>query len=209
VLVEIGDTAPFFVVVRGAIQVLSPTAGAETVIVTHGPGQFTGEANMMTGGRSIARSRVSEDGEVIQLDRSALLALIQTDAELSAILMRAFILRRAELIAGGYGAVIIVGSAHSAGTLRVKEFLTRNGQPFRYIDLDRDREAQELLDEFHVSVDDIPVLICGATVLRNPTNQQIADRLGFNEAIDRSDSIAAVRCTASALARMRRRLRGR
>jgi CRP-like cAMP-binding protein len=97
VLVEIGDTAPFFVVVRGAIQVLSPTAGAETVIVTHGPGQFTGEANMMTGRRSIARSRVSEDGEVIQLDRSALLALIQTDAELSAILMRAFILRRAEL----------------------------------------------------------------------------------------------------------------
>jgi thioredoxin reductase (NADPH) len=186
VLVEIGDTAPFFVVVRGAIQVLSPTAGAETVIVTHGPGQFTGEANMMTGRRSIARSRVSEDGEVIQLDRSALLALIQTDAELSAILMRAFILRRAELIAGGYGAVIIVGSAHSAGTLRVKEFLTRNGQPFRYIDLDRDREAQELLDEFHVSVDDIPVLICGATVLRNPTNQQIADRLGFNEAIDRT-----------------------
>ena len=101
VLVEIGDTAPFFVVVRGAIQVLSPAAGAETVIVTHSPGQFTGEANMMTGRRSIARSRVSEDGEVIQLDRSALLALIQTDVELSAILMRAFILRRAELIAGG------------------------------------------------------------------------------------------------------------
>jgi hypothetical protein len=57
VLVEIGDTAPFFVVVRGAIQVLSPTAGAETVIVMHSPGQFTGEANMMTGRRSIARSR--------------------------------------------------------------------------------------------------------------------------------------------------------
>jgi thioredoxin reductase (NADPH) len=186
VLVEIGDTAPFFVVVRGAIQVLSPTAGAETVIVTHSPGQFTGEANMITGRRSIARSRVSEDGEVIQLDRSDLLALIQTDAELSVILMRAFILRRVELIAGGYGAVIIVGSTHSAGTLRVKEFLTRNGHPHHYIDLDHDREAQELLDQFHVSVNDIPVMICGATVLRTPTNQQIADCLGFNEAIDRT-----------------------
>jgi thioredoxin reductase (NADPH) len=184
VLAEIADTAPFFVVVRGAIQVLSPTAGAETVIVTLSPGQFTGEANLVTGRRSIARLRVSEDGEVIQLDRSALLALIQTDAELSAILMRAFILRRAELIAGGYGAAIIVGSTHSAGTLRVKEFLTRNGHPHHYIDLDRDQEAQELLDQFHVSVDDIPVMICGATVLRNPTNQQIADCLGFNEAID-------------------------
>jgi hypothetical protein len=57
VLVEIGDTAPFFVVVRGAIQVLSPNRRAETVIVMHSPRQFTGEANMMTGRRSIARSR--------------------------------------------------------------------------------------------------------------------------------------------------------
>jgi len=186
VLADVGDTAPFFVVVRGAIQIVSSAAGAETVIVTHGPGQFTGEANMMTGRPSLARARVTEDGEVIQLDRSALLALIQTDAELSAILMRAFILRRAELITGGYGAAIVVGSTYSAGTLRVKEFLTRNGHPYRYIDLDRDRTAQELLDQFHVSVDDIPVMICGATVLRNPTNQQIADSLGFNEGIDHS-----------------------
>jgi thioredoxin reductase (NADPH) len=119
-LAEIGDTTPFFVVLRGAVQVVSPAAAAETVIATLGPGQFTGEANLITGRRSIARLRVSEDGEVIQLDRSDLLALIQTDTELSAILMRAFILRRAELIAGGYGAAIIVGSTHSAGTLRVK-----------------------------------------------------------------------------------------
>ena len=184
VLTEVGDIAPFFVVVRGTLEVLSPAAGVEKIIVTHGTGEFTGEANMITGRRSLARLRVSEDGEVIQLDQSALLALIQTDAELSAVLMRAFILRRAELIAGGYGGVIIVGSTHSAGTLRVKEFLTRNGHPHRYIDLDRDREAQELLDEFQVTVADIPVMICGATVLRNPTNQQIADCLGFNEAID-------------------------
>jgi thioredoxin reductase (NADPH) len=183
-LVEVGEASPFFVVVRGSLHVLSSAAGVEAVIVTHGPGQFTGEANLITGRRSLARLRVSKDGEVVQLDRSGLLALIQTDAELSAILMRTFILRRADLIAGGYGAVIIVGSTHSAGTLRVEEFLTRNGHPYRYIDLDRDRDEQELLDQFHVGVDDIPVMICGATVLRNPTNQQIADCLGFNEAID-------------------------
>src|SRR5258708_22778667 len=98
--------------------------------------------------------------------------------------MRGLILRRAGLIAGGYGTVTVVGSTHSAGTLRVREFLTRNGHPHRYIDLDRDRDEQELFDQFHVSVDDIPVMICGATVLRNPTNQQIAECLGFNEAID-------------------------
>jgi len=184
-LVEVGEASPFFVVVRGSLQVSTSSGDVDTVIVTHGPGQFTGEANLITGRRSLARLRVTEDGEVVELDRSGLLTLIQTDAELSAILMRAFILRRADLIAGGYGAVTVVGSTHSAGTLRVREFLTRNGHPHRYIDLDRDRDEQELLDQFHVSVDDIPVMICGATVLRNPTNQQMSDCLGFNEAIDK------------------------
>ena len=124
---------------------------------------------------------------MIELDREQLLALVQTDAELSEILMRAFILRRSELIARGFGDVVLIGSTHCAGTLRVKEFLTRNGHPFHYIDLDRDPDAQELLDRFHVSAADVPVLICrGDAVLRNPSNQQIAECLGFNDAIDQT-----------------------
>ncbi len=70
---------------------------------------------------------------------------------------------------------------------RVKEFLTRNGHPYSYIDLDRDTDVQELFDRFHVSAADVPLLICrGETVLRSPTNQQIAACLGFNEAIDQT-----------------------
>src|SRR5207302_5221575 len=119
--------------------------------------------------------------------RAQLLALVQTDAELSEILMRAFILRRLELLARDVGGVVVIGSTYNAGTLRIKEFLTRNGHPFHYIDLDRDADAQELLDRFHVTDADVPVLICrGDAVLRNPTNQQIADCLGFNDAIDRT-----------------------
>src|SRR5262249_39634328 len=139
------------------------------------------------GRRAIARLRVSEPGEVIELSRADLLALVQADAELSEILMRAFILRRLELIARDFGDVVVIGSAHDGGTLRVKEFLTRNGHPFHYIDLDRDRDAQDLLDRFHVGVADVPVLICrGDAVLRNPTNAKIADCLGFNEGIDQA-----------------------
>src|SRR2546423_5846952 len=142
---------------------------------------------MITGRRSMARMRVSEPGEAIQIDRDQLLGVVQTDAELSEIFMRAFILRRIELIAGGYGDVVLIGSIHCAGTLRVREFLTRNGHPFHYIDLDRDADAQDLFDRFHVTAADVPVLICrGDAVLRNPTNQQIADCLGFNDAIDRT-----------------------
>ena len=186
VLVEVGDKAvPAFVVISGELEAVRPTDRAETLIVSHRAGQFSGEANMISGRRALGRLRVSEPGEVIQLDREQLLTLIQTDAELSEILMRAFILRRLELIARHLGDVVVIGSGHNGGTLRVKEFLTRNGHPFQYIDLDRDREAQELLDRFDISVADIPVLICrGDAVLRNPTNSRIADCLGFNEEID-------------------------
>jgi thioredoxin reductase (NADPH) len=188
VLVEPGaKVVAFFVVIRGAIQVLQPTEAGDVVIVTHGPGQFSGEGNMITGRRALSRLQVSEEGELVELTREQLLALVQTDAELSEILMRAFILRRLELIARDLGDVVLIGSVHCAGTLRVKEFLTRNGHPYHYIDLDRDTEAQTLLDQFHVNAADVPVVICGGdVVLRNPSTQQIADCLGFNEAIDQT-----------------------
>jgi len=97
-------------------------------------------------------------------------------------LMRAFILRRLSLIEHGQGDVVVLGSTHSAGTLRVKEFLARNGHPYSYVDLERDADVQALLDRFHVRVDEVPVLICrGQTVLRNPTNEEVAACLGFNE----------------------------
>jgi thioredoxin reductase (NADPH) len=188
VLIEVGDQGvPIFVVVSGELQTLRPTDRGETLIVSYRAGQFSGEANMVSGRRALGRLRVSESGEVIQLDHEQLRAVIQTDAELSEILMRAFILRRLELIAQNMGDVVVIGSTHTAGTLRVNEFLTRNGHPFHYIDLDRDGDAQEFFDRFHVSATDIPVVICrGSDVLRSPTNSQIADCLGLNEEIDAS-----------------------
>jgi thioredoxin reductase (NADPH) len=188
VLVDAGDlAAPFFLVVSGELRAVWPSEAAEQLIVDLRAGQFSGEGNMISGRRALVRLRVSEPGEVVQLNREQLLALIQTDAELSEILMRAFILRRLRLIARDLGDVVVIGSTHSPGTLRVREFLTRNGHPFHYLDLDRDRDAQELLDRFQVAVADVPVVICrGHGVLRNPTHAQIADCLGLNEQLDHS-----------------------
>jgi thioredoxin reductase (NADPH) len=188
VLVQQGDSAvPFFVVVSGELDVLRPSGGAETLVTVHGPGQFTGEVSTLSGRRALFRLRAAKIGEVIELDRQHMLALVQTDAELGEILMRAFILRRVELVAAGIGDVVLVGSMHSADTLRLKEFLMRNGHPYAYIDLERDSEVQNLLDGFHIAANEIPVVICrGEVVLRNPTNQQVADCLGFNESIDQT-----------------------
>src|SRR6476661_3240731 len=188
VLFEAGEhVVPFFVVTAGRLEIILPSGTTERLVTVFGPGQFTGEVNMLSGRPVLARSRASEAGEVIELDRDHLVALVQTDSEIGEIIMRAFITRRVELIAQGLGDVVVVGSNHCSGTLRVKEFLTRNSQPFYYIDLDRDADVQGLLDQFHVTAADVPVVICRSdVVLRNPTIQQIADCLGFNKPIDQT-----------------------
>jgi len=188
VLYEQGDIAvPFFVVVSGELEIMRPFGAAETLVTVFDPGQFTGEVNMISGRRTFFRVRASTPGKVIELDRQHMLALMQTDAELGDIMMRAFILRRVELVAAGMGDVVLIGSMHSVGTLRIKEFLTRNGHPYSYIDLDHDADVQDLLDSFSINASEIPVVICrGQVVLRNPSDQQIADCLGFNESVDQT-----------------------
>jgi thioredoxin reductase (NADPH) len=186
VLVEQGDTSvPFFVVLTGQLEIVRPYGSYETLVTVHDSGQFTGEVNTLSGRRSLVQMRATNPGKVIELDHQDMLTLVQTDAELGEILMRAFILRRVELIAAGVGDIVLIGSIHSASTLRIKEFLMRNGHPYSYVDLERDPDVQNLLDNFQISASEIPVLICrGQIVLRNPDNQQIADCLGFNESID-------------------------
>ena len=188
VLFEAGvATTGFFVVTAGQIEVVRLSGGTEELVALYGRGQFTGEINMLSGRPPLVRARARASGEVIEMDRAHMLALVQTDAEIGEILMRAFIVRRVELIAQGLGDAIVIGSSHCAGTLRVKEFLTRNAHPYTYIDLDREADVQAVLDQFHVTTADVPIVVCrGEIVLRNPSNRQIADCLGLNEAVDSS-----------------------
>src|SRR6266849_6315112 len=190
VLIEAGDQHyPLFVVVSGELEVVRNSCAGEELATTHKPGQFSGELNLVTGRRGLATVRVTEPGEVIEVERDSLLGLLQTDAELSEIFMRAFILRRVALIDRGFGDVVVLGSQFSPRTLQVREFLSRNAHPHTYLDLDTDDVSQESLDKWQISADDIPVVICrGEAVLRNPTNAQIADCIGFNEAIDVNES---------------------
>lgn len=186
VLVDAGQTdVPFFVVKAGGIEVVRPSVLGDLVIAEHQPGQFTGEVSMLLGRPAMMRVRASEPGELVELTRDQMHALIQTDAELSEVLMQALVARRLELVAQGLGDVLVIGTAGSAATLRVKEFLTRNGHPFGYLDFERDDDVRYLLDRYRLTPADLPVLICrGEGVLRCPSNQQIAERLGFNDRID-------------------------
>jgi thioredoxin reductase (NADPH) len=186
VLIEQGEaTVPFFVNLSSELEAVRPTELGKRVITLSGRGQFTGEINTLSGRQTMFRIKASKPGEVIELDRHQMMALVQGDAEIGEIVVRAFILRRAGLVSGHIGDVVLVGSAHSADTLRLKEFLMRNGHPYAYLDLERDTDAEQLMTSFNIVASDIPVVICrGKNALRNPSNRELADCLGFNESID-------------------------
>ena len=189
-LVRIGDVlfqpgdieVPFFVLLSGRMEIVQPAIDGERMIARHEPGEFTGEMTMISGRQCLVIGRVTEDGEFLELSGEHLRALVARDAELSEILMRAFILRRVELIRQGWGNLAVFGSRHSARTLEIREFLNRNGHPYTYVDLDQDRTSQDLLDRFEVKPADVPVVVCnaGRNILRSPSIQQLAGCLGLN-----------------------------
>jgi thioredoxin reductase (NADPH) len=181
------DTPPAFVVISGEIKILAVGGGEDRTVTTYSAGQFSGELLMISGRRSIYRCQVTQSGTLLELSARDLRTLIGKDAELSDIFMKAFLARRLTLRDTGQGNVVVLGSRYSADTLAIREFLTRDGHPFTYFDLDSDPMTQELLDRFGVRADDIPVVICNnAVVLRNPSPNEVADTLGFNPNIDDS-----------------------
>ena len=176
---------PFFVLLSGSLEIVQLQLTGERLITTHESRSFTGELSMISGQKCLVLGRVSQAGEFLEVSPEGLRTLVARDAELSEIIMRAFILRRLALITNRLGNVILMGSRHSAATLRLREFLGRNGHPYSYVDLDTDKMSQELLDRFEVKMGDIPVVICNTrSVLRNPSTQELADCLGLNVSID-------------------------
>jgi thioredoxin reductase (NADPH) len=181
------DTPPVYLVLSGQIKIIAVVGGEDQIVTTYGPGQFSGELLMISGRRSIYRCQAVVASELLELSPKDLRTLISRDAELSDIFMKAFLARRLSLKDAGHGNVVILGSRYSANTLALREFLTRDGHPFKYLDLDADPLAQNLLDQFRVGLDDIPVVICNnAQILRNPSPREVAECLGFNSNIDES-----------------------
>ena len=185
ILAEPGDRLPMFVVLSGSVEIIQPTLAGETLIVVHTQGSFSGDVGTLRGISAVVRMRVREGGEVLAIDEPQLRIIFQTDSELSELFMRAYILRRMLLMTSQTSDVILLGTTRAAGTLRLQQFFTRNSYPFVNLDIDADSSVRELLERFHVKVEDLPVLICrGSIVLKNPSNEEVAANLGMNQQID-------------------------
>lgn len=130
ILIESGQTnVPFFVVKSGEIEVVRPSGLGDLLVAVVRARRFTGDISMILGRPALMRLSAIESGEVVQLTRDQMHALIQTDTEISEVVMQALIYRRIELVAKGIGDALLIGSAHSAATLRIRAFLTRNDHP--------------------------------------------------------------------------------
>jgi thioredoxin reductase (NADPH) len=184
---SIGDrNTDFYVVLGGTLEVVRRDAlGEENVIVSHTAGNFSGETVMLSGRAAMVAGRARTDLRVVAVPVAKLRELMVTNARLGEIIMRSFILRRVRMIAEGASDLLVVGSRHCAGTQQLLAFVTRNGYPYHFVDLETAGDVSELLNRFDVAPADMPIVITSSGApLRNPSLHAVADRLGLSLIMD-------------------------
>lgn len=176
----------FFLVLDGSIEIFDvDDHGQPKVFTVHGERQFTGELDLFNDRQILVSGRTGTNSRLIRVKRADFRKMLSAEPDIGEIIMRAFILRRVGLIRHAQGGIALIGSAHGADTMRLLRFLTRNGYPHRLLDTDGGRDPEGLLGRFKVAASDLPVIIAPREeVLRNPSNAQLADKLGLTEPFD-------------------------
>ncbi|MEV6653151.1 FAD-dependent oxidoreductase [Streptomyces sp. NPDC051219] len=170
----------FLVILSGMVEVIHDYGGLDPrTVAVHGPGRFLGELGLLEGQAAFYTAVVREPGEVLAIPVEQQRALVASDPVLGDLVLRAYLGRRSLLIGLGAG-FRILGSCYSPDTLRLREFAARNRLPHRWIDLEKDREAEALLRRFGIRPDETPVVIWrGQQVLRNPSTAELARLVGL------------------------------
>ena len=176
----------FFLVLAGNIEIFDlDKSGEAKVFTVHAERQFTGELDLFNDRRILVSGRTGVDSKVARISRVDFRRMIAAESDIGEIIMRAFILRRVGLIRHHQGGVVLIGAGHSGETLRLQRFLTRNGYPYRLLDTEVDPDAGGFLECFELHEDQLPVvLLPDQSLLRNPSDLDLADLLGLTETID-------------------------
>ena len=141
------------------------------------PGGFLGDPSTLSGRAAVVQARAEEDSEVLRIPPDRFRRIVVEDSELSDLFLRTFLDRRSALIAGGYGSARVIGSRYSRDTHRIREFLTRNSQPYTFLDLENDEAVAALLESLHVGVEETPIFVCRpGHVARNPSDDDARPR---------------------------------
>jgi thioredoxin reductase (NADPH) len=173
------ERCDFYVVLEGQVAIFEGYGGAVRVVAVHGPRRFLGELGLLTGQAAFLTAVALEPGEVLVVPVERLRELVSQDAAFGDLVLRAYLIRRSMLIELGAG-FRVVGSRYSPDTRRLREFAARNRLPHRWIDLEKDKEAERLLRQLGVAPEETPVVIWrGEQVLRNPSNAELARAIGL------------------------------
>jgi thioredoxin reductase (NADPH) len=148
-----------FVVLEGAIEIVERSRGSLHTVVVHQPGEFTGDVDTLSGRIALVEGRAAHDGRVLQLEAGDLRRAVEELPELGQTLIKAFLARRRLLLEEGFEGVRIIGSRFSPEAHRLRDFASRNGIPFRFLDLETDAQAEALLREFNVPVSATPIVM--------------------------------------------------
>jgi thioredoxin reductase (NADPH) len=169
----------FIVVLRGKVAAIEEHGDDRRVVYVHGPRRFLGEIGLLEGQVSFLTFEVSEPGSVLAVPVDELRRLVLRDEGIGDEILRAYLIRRSLLIAQGAG-FRIIGSCYSADTRRLRDFAARNRLPHQWIDLEKDKQAERMLERLGYGVGDTPVVLWrGGEVLRNPSNAELASRIGL------------------------------
>jgi thioredoxin reductase (NADPH) len=174
---HVGDAdLDFFVVESGAIEILNPSDDNRHV-VTHGPGQFAGDIDLLTRRPVIVTGIARGRTQLMRVPGARLSEILNKIPRLSEKLLIACQERRRLLTAAGVLGLKVVGPGKCRDTMVVREFLYKNFVPFTWYDSTTER-GRDLMQKWG-SPKKSPVIECGdGRLLINPGLRELAHRAG-------------------------------
>ena len=112
--------------------------------------------------------------------------VLNQDPQLSDIILQAFIARRQLMRESPeFTGLRVIGSRYSRDTFRIRDFLAKNRVLFTWLDLEGDPAVKQVLQQFGVTEADTPIVACAhCLVLRNPSNRELAEKIGIRRPVE-------------------------
>jgi thioredoxin reductase (NADPH) len=143
---------------------------------------------MFTGQRAFLSAVARTAGRVLRVPAEQMRVVMAQEVDLSELILRTFLLRHSILTRLGSG-LTLIGSRFDNDTRRLLEILARNRLASKWLELEGSPEAETMLQELHVPVADLPIVIVpGEPLLRNPSDRELLGALGMSDSGDTDQS---------------------
>ena len=188
-LFAVGDrNFKFHVIISGEVEILDYSGEEPKTVTIHRTGGFTGDISHLTGNPSVVSAVARGYCEVYEISGDALRQVLNQCPVLSDIILQAFIARRQLLHkSSDFTGLRVIGSRYSADTFRVRDFLAKNHVLFTWVDVETEPQVERLLKQFGVTEADTPVVACSTMLLlRNPSNRDLAERIGIRHPLEQT-----------------------